>query len=476
MTTPSTAATPRDFPKAAKAALTDTALQDALAIMKSGFQARRLNAMDQLDDLEGMRDDARDVRVHALANLDQLLVRFEEQVAAHGGEVHWAKDAAEARDIVTRILTLRGARTVTKGKSMLSEEIELNAHLETVGITPVETDLGEYIVQLRGERPSHIIAPAFHLRREDVEDSFRKAHSDLDPRRELSTRADLVSEARDILREKFLAADAGITGANFLIAETGSAVIVTNEGNGDLTRLMPRTHIVLAGIEKVVETLNDVSFLLRMLTRSATGQDISTYVTFATGPRRGNETDGPSEFHVVLLDNGRSALLGGPAQEVLRCIRCGACANHCPVYGAVGGHAYGAVYSGPIGAALMPALTSVETARHLPSASTFCGRCDAVCPVRIPLTRIMRHWRTLAFVSGNVEGGVLAGLKMWARYARKPAKYAWAQAFAAKALRRFGNGRIRHLPMFRAWFRDRDLPAPASSSFQSQWRARRRGE
>ena len=471
-----TAATtsPRDFPKAAKAALNNTALQDALTLMKAGFLEKRAKAISELDDFDGMRDDARMVRDYSLANLGDLLVTFEAKVAENGGEVHWAKDAAEARDLVTRILQRRGARTVTKGKSMVSEEIELNAHLESIGITPIETDLGEYIVQIRGERPSHIIGPALHLRREDVEDSFRRTHGDLDPRRELSTRADLVSEARDILREKFLDADAGITGANFLVAETGTAVIVTNEGNGDLTRLLPRTHIVLAGIEKVVETLNDSSFLLRMLTRSATGQDISTYVTFASGPRRADETDGPSEFHVVLVDNGRSALLGGPAEEVLRCIRCAACVNHCPVYGAVGGHAYGAVYSGPIGAALMPALTGIEPSKYLPDASTFCGRCDSVCPVKIPLTRIMRFWRTQTFVSGNTEASFLFGLKSWARFAKHPHRYLRAMYTAAKVMRRFGDGRIRKLPFMRAWFKDRDLPTPAAHSFQSQWRARNR--
>jgi L-lactate dehydrogenase complex protein LldF len=466
-------ASPREFPGAARAALKDPALQTALRYMKTGFQERRTRAFAALPDAEAMRDDARAIRDHAIAHLDEFLVRFEERVTSNGGQVHWARDAKEAREIIGRILTERKVRIVTKGKTMLGEEIELNPYLEERGITPVETDLGEYIVQLRGERPSHIIAPAFHLRKVDVEETFRKHHTALNFKRELHERADLVAEAREVLRDQFLAADAGITGANFLVAETGDAIIVTNEGNGDLTRLMPKTHIVLAGIEKVVETLGDASYLLRILTRAATGQEISKYVTFMNGPRREGETDGPAEFHVVLLDNGRSGLIGSPAEEVLRCIRCAACANHCPVYGAVGGHAYGAVYSGPIGAALMPALQGVAVAHHLPEASTFCGRCDQVCPVKIPLTRIMRHWRGVAFAEGATDPSLRRGIKAWTWLARRPERYLRMGARAASVMKLFVSGdRIRWLPLFRGWFKERDLPHPAKTSFQAQWRAR----
>jgi L-lactate dehydrogenase complex protein LldF len=465
-------ATPRDFPAASRAALKDPALQSALRHMKAGFQEKRGRAYAALPDAEGMREDARAIRDYALSHLDELLVRFEERVVANGGQVHWARDAKEARDIIGRILKDKKARIVTKGKTMLGEEIALNPHLEEIGITPVETDLGEYIVQLRGERPSHIIAPAFHLRRADVEETFRKHHTALSFKRELDERSDLVAEARSILRDQFLMADAGITGANFLVAETGTAIVVTNEGNGDLTRLLPKTHIVLAGIEKVVDTLADASFLLRMLTRAATGQAISKYVTFAGGARR--EGESAPDFHVVLLDNGRSSLLGSPAEEALRCIRCAACANHCPVYGTVGGHAYGAVYSGPIGAVFTPALTGVAEAHNLPSASTFCGRCDAVCPVKIPLTRIMRHWRSVAFAEGVTPSSFRRGLKMWARLAKRPEKYQRAMHWAVRAMQPFVAGtRVRWLPILRSWFRDRDLPQPARTSFQAQWRARK---
>jgi L-lactate dehydrogenase complex protein LldF len=349
----------------------------------------------------------------------------------------------------------------------------LNAFLEAEGFTPIETDLGEYIIQLRKEPPSHIVAPAFHLRREDVERSFRTAHAALPPDRSLSERSALVAEARAVMRRHFEAADAGITGANFLVAETGTAIIVTNEGNGDLTRLLPRTHIVITSIEKVVPTLADASVLLRLLTRSATGQEITSYVTFASGPKRASDADGPSGFHVVLLDNGRSALLNSPVAEVLNCIRCGACLNHCPVYGAVGGHAYGTVYPGPIGAALMPGLAGLKQAQDLPQASSFCGRCEAVCPVKIPLTRIMRHWRNASFASGVTPWPARAALKLWAFLALRPSLYRRAASVSAFLLRRRARGgRIQTLPAFRGWFAERDLAAPARESFQSQWRHR----
>ena len=342
----------KPFPQRAHDALHDARLQHALLHLKEGFQVRRAAAFAQMSDPEALREQCRAIRESALSRLDELLEQFEARVRANGGHVHWARDAAEARNVVTRILKEAGARTVTKGKSMVTEEIELNAHLATQGITPVETDLGEYIIQLRGEKPSHIVAPAFHLNRADVETSFRQAHDRLPPARTLDSRPALVSEARAVLRKRFESADAGITGANFLIAETGTAVIVTNEGNGDLTRLLPRTHIVVTGIEKVVPALNDFAILLRLLPRSATGQEITSYVSLMSGPKRADDADGPEAFHVVLVDNGRSELLRSPVREILQCIRCGACMNHCPVYGAIGGHAYNAVYPGPLGAAL----------------------------------------------------------------------------------------------------------------------------
>jgi L-lactate dehydrogenase complex protein LldF len=467
------------FPREARAALHDVRLQGALAHLKEGFQHKRAAAFAGFPiPFEALREQGRAIRDSALSQLDGLLLQFETQVEAAGGHVHWARDAAEARDVVTGILKQAGAKTVTKGKSMVTEEIELNAHLVAQGITPVETDLGEYIIQLRDEKPSHIVAPAFHLQRSDVEESFRTAHQSLPEARSLDDRPALVGEARAVLRRHFEAADAGITGANFLIAETGTAIIVTNEGNGDLTRLLPRTHIVVTGIEKIVPRLADAAILLRLLTRSATGQEITSYVSFMSGPKRKEDADGPENFHVVLLDNGRSALLSSPAREVLQCIRCGACMNHCPVYGAVGGHAYGATYPGPLGAALDPGLDGLTKTYHLPNASSFCGRCETVCPVKIPLTRIMRHWRNEAFARGIPSWSFDAGLKMWSWIARHPPLYAMGTAIAARIMRAIAgkHPRLRSLPILSGWFAARDLAKPAAVSFQARWHSRRPGK
>jgi L-lactate dehydrogenase complex protein LldF len=277
-----------------------------------------------------------------------------------------------------------------------------------------------------------------------------------------------------VLREKFLASDIGITGANFLVAETGSSIIVTNEGNGDLTQILPRVHIVIASIEKIVPTLEDAAQILRVLGRSATGQDMTVYTTVSTGPRRPQDVDGPDEYHVVLVDNGRSAMLGTEFEEMLRCIRCGACMNHCPVYHAVGGHAYGWVYPGPMGAVLTPSLMGVDKGGHLPNASTFCGRCESVCPVRIPLPKMMRHWREREFERHLAPAVVRAGLGVWAFFARRPALYKAMTGLAMPVLGLLGRsaGRFRRLPLAGGWTRYRDLPAPEGKTFQAQWRAR----
>ena len=299
-----------EFKENATRALQDPVLQKALRNVEAGFIGKRAKAVGKLPEFESLRDSARDIKEHVLANLDLYLEAYEAKVLEAGGKVHWAVTAEDARAVVLDICRRAGARTVTKGKSMIAEEIGLNAHLEAAGITPVETDLGEYIIQLRGELPSHIIAPAVHLNKEQVESDFRRVHTDLPMDRDLSEPVQLLTEARGVLRERFLAADVGITGANFLVAETGTSIIVTNEGNGDLTQILPRVHIVVASIEKIVPTLEDASQLLRVLARSATGQEISVYTTFSTGPRRPGDPDGPQEYHVVLLDNGRSAMLG----------------------------------------------------------------------------------------------------------------------------------------------------------------------
>jgi L-lactate dehydrogenase complex protein LldF len=470
-------ATSHNFPANARAGLADPVLQRALGLARTGFPLRRREAIARLPEFEALREQGRAIKDHTLAHLDFYLELYEQRVTAAGGRVHWARNAAEARQAVLEICRAAGAKIVTKGKSMVAEEIALNEHLEANGITPVETDLGEYIIQLRHEPPSHIIAPAIHLMKEQVADAFRAAHHDLDPGRVLDEPRTLCDEARTILRPRFLAADVGITGANFLVAETGSGIIVTNEGNGDLTQTLPRVHIVITGIEKVVPTLEDAATLLRLLARSATGQEFSSYTTVSSGPRHLGDLDGPEEYHVVLLDNGRSGLLGGEFQDMLRCLRCAACLNHCPVYAAVGGHAYGWVYPGPMGAVLTPALIGLHEAGHLPNASTFCGRCEEVCPVKIPLPKMMRHWREREFAAKEAPATYRYGLGAWAWVASRPALYHFMVEAKARALGWLGktHGRFRSLPLASGWTRMRDMPAPEGRSFHSLWAERQRG-
>jgi L-lactate dehydrogenase complex protein LldF len=458
-------------------ALNDRQLQKALGNVQRGFIEKRQKAVDLLPEFEALRDSARDIKNHTLAHLDLYLEAYEAKVTAAGGHVHWAETAQDARAIILDICRKAGAKTVTKGKSMISEEVGVNAYLEENGIKPVETDLGEYIIQLRNEPPSHIIAPAVHLNKEQIEADFRRVHTHLDPQRSLAEAQTLLTEARTILRSSFLAADVGITGANFLIAETGTSVIVTNEGNGDLTQILPRVHIVIASIEKVTPTLEDVSQILRVLARSATGQELSVYTTFSTGPKRAEDPDGPEEYHVVLLDNGRTAMLGTEFQEMLRCIRCGACMNHCPVYHSVGGHAYGSVYPGPMGAVLTPTLWGVDKAGHLPNASTFCGRCESVCPMRIPLPKMMRHWREKEFERALNPAAARWGLGVWAYFAKRPKLYQFVTGLAMRVLGRAGmvrGGSFESLPLAGGWTRHRELPAPEGRTFQQQWAAGRR--
>ncbi len=464
-------ATSPNFPQNARRAMADASLQKAMARTRPMFPARRAAAVAALPEFEALRETGKQIKDHTLANLDFYLETFAANVERAGGQVHWCSDADEARAAVLKICQDAGARTVTKGKSMISEELGINKHLEAHGIAPVETDLGEYILQLRDEPPSHIIAPAFHLNREDWEASFRKAHTDLPADRVFHERRDILTEARTRLREKFLAADVGITGANFLIAETGSSVIVTNEGNGDLTQTLPRVHIALASIEKVVPTLEDCTSLLRLLARSATGQDFSVYTTFSTGPRRAADLDGPAEYHVVMLDNGRSAMIGTAFQDMLRCIRCAACLNHCPVYGTVGGHSYGWVYSGPMGSVLTPGLIGVDQAGHLPNASTFCGKCESVCPVKIPLPKMMRHWREREFERHLSPATTRAGLRLWGWFAQRPQAYRLLTRLMARTLGKLGRkkGRFSSLPFAASWTEGRDLPAPEGDTFFTRY-------
>ena len=421
---------------------------------------KRRDAVNAVPEFDAMRTSATAIREHTLRYLDHYLCVFEEKVQARGGRVHWARDAAQARDLVVDLCREYGVRAVAKSKSMVTEEINLNDALESAGLEVTETDLGEYIIQLAGERPSHIIAPAVHKSRGDIRELFERHHGARDSDRE--SVSGLVDEARQVLRGRFAAADVGITGANFLVAETGSVLIVSNEGNVDLSVDLPARHIAVTGIEKVVPSLDDAMSLVRVLGRSASGQAMTTYCRLFTGAAQDGSLD------VVLVDNGRSAILGSEQREILHCIRCGACLNHCPVYMATGGHAYGWVYPGPMGAVLTPLLAGVGRYGGLADASTFCGRCESVCPVSIPLPRLLRSIR-------QQKGGSSSLLRLWGWIARRPGVYAAVTSLGARILRGLAGrrGRLRRVPWMSGWTGVRDLPAPQGRTFRARWQRKR---
>jgi L-lactate dehydrogenase complex protein LldF len=459
----------------AEAALREPNLQAALKQLELGFVAGRRRCYDALPEFEALRERAREVLDHTLENLDAYLLEYEARVTESGGRVHWARTPAEARDIVVGICRDAEARGVIRGKSMIGEEIGVNEALEAAGFEVTETDLGEYILQIGKQPPSHIVAPAIHMTKDEISDLFVEHHRELGFGARLTERNALVAEARAVLRRKFLAADVGMTGANFLIAETGSNVIVTNEGNGDLSSTLPRVQIVTAAIDKVVPTLEDASLLLRLLPRSATGQEITAYTTFTTGPRHDGDADGPDEYHVVLIDNHRSEMLASELRPMLRCIRCGACMNHCPVYGRIGGHAYGWVYPGPMGSVLTPVMVGLDEAGHLPNACTLNGRCETVCPVKIPLPTLLRKLRSRQHLERHNSWFARSALSLWTWVARRPRLYQalCRPAIALLALAGRKRGAFRSLPLASGWTRARDLPAPQGSTFQALWQRQR---
>ncbi|WP_440995396.1 LutB/LldF family L-lactate oxidation iron-sulfur protein [Arhodomonas sp. SL1] len=457
------------FKANARAALADENLRQALAKAKGGFVGKRTDAVAAYPDFEALRERGAAIKDHTLANLDHYLARFSAAVTERGGNVHYAMDAAEARDAILGICRDVEARRVIKSKTMAGEEIGLNEALERE-FELVETDLGEYIIQLAKEPPSHIIAPAVHKTRAEITRLFDEHHHQRfdGP---LRPAPELVAEARKVLREKFLSADVGISGANFLIADTGTVTLVTNEGNADLGTTRPRVHIVIAGIEKLVPGTDEASTMLRLLARSATGQEISAYTSFLTGAKRPEDPDGPDEYHVVLLDNGRTGMLGNEFRPMLRCIRCGACMNHCPVYSAIGGHAYGWVYPGPMGKVLTPMFRGLDGTVDLPNACTLNGRCASVCPVKIPLPDLIRRLRDWQFDAGLGSRTSRLGLQAWAWVARHPRLYHGLTRVGTRALRLVGGrGSARRLPLAGGWTGSRDLPLPEGSTFQAAWR------
>lgn len=457
-----------DFRGRAEAALKDPQLQDALARATTRFIGLRKTAFADLPDGETLRGRAAAAKAEAIRHLDRYLAQFVAAARAAGCTVHAAADAAEARTIILEIARTRAVRRIVKSKSMATEEIHLNGALEAAGLTVTETDMGEWIIQLAGEMPSHIIAPAIHKTKAQVADLFAAASGGEVP----DTIEGMVGLARSLLREAFLIADMGISGVNVAVAETGSIAIVTNEGNGRLVTSLPRIHVAVMGIEKLVPTLEDLITILKVLPRSATGQKTSCYVSVLTGPAAPGEEDGPEELHLVLLDNGRSGALGTDFEDSLSCLRCGACLNVCPVYRQIGGHAYGSVYAGPIGITITPMLTPGPEAHAIAAGSTLCGACHDVCPVRIDIPRMILHRRAEAVEHQGAEVADRLAFRTLALILRHPTLYRLAAA-AGRLLQRpfLRDGRISHLPgPLAAWTASRDFPPLARRSFQARWR------
>jgi L-lactate dehydrogenase complex protein LldF len=436
-----------DFKRQVTIKLADVRLQEALSRLQTRFVEGRSAVISEIHDLQETRNAAAAIRDRVLNDLEHWLLYFEQQATKRGAIVHWAETGQDVNRIVAEIAVGHGVRTATKSKSMVSEECGLNEALERAGVEVMETDLGEYILQIAHEAPSHIVAPVVHKNKDEISDLFAKIHQL--PRK--TGIAELCREAREILRPAFLNADMG-----------------TNEGNGRLVTTLPRVHVAITGIEKVVPTLEDVSTLLRLLPRSATGQSITNYVSVLTGTKDDTDSDGPEHFHIILLDNGRSSLLGGEMQDMLRCIRCGACMNHCPVYQNIGGHAYGWVYPGPMGSILTPLLGGMENAPDLPNASTLCGACAVVCPVKIPLPDLLRKLREKQMEIGMKSRQETFMLRAWAWLALHPKIYAMTTSIAVRFMKLLGGREklLHHLPGARGWSGGRDFPAPQGKTFR----------
>ncbi len=461
------------FKERAHVKMNDALLQHNLKKMQGKFVAKRRSSITELDDFEGTRDAGKAIRNRALDNLDTWLLLFEENAKKRGATVLWAETPADVNKLVLEIAQRHAVKKIIKSKSMVSEESALDQAIEAAGMKVVETDLGEYILQINDyEPPSHIIGPALHKSKEEVAELFSRTHGT--PKKDGIE--ELCLEARGVLRQHYLTADMGISGGNFFVAETGSVVLVTNEGNATLTTTLPKVHVAISGIEKIVPTLEDVATLMRLLPRSSTGQSISNYVDILTGTKGEGEFHGAQHMYFIIVDSGRTGVLASEVKEALRCIRCGACMNHCPVYQNVGGHSYGWVYPGPIGSILTPMYVGLELAQDLPAASTMCNQCGVVCPVRIPLPDLQRKLREAAFSRNLRPWYERAGIKAWAWAAQHPALYALGAKVAVRLLRMMGGrDRLIHkLPVGAGWTEGRDMPAPAGRTFRELYAAQRR--
>ncbi len=465
-----------DFTARADSALNDPQLRANFRRAMDGLMSKRRAVFDDPQELEALRDRGASIRRNALAQLPALLEQLESRCRANGIEVHWAETVAQANEIVLRIAQDNGVKRVIKGKSMVSEEMHLNEFMAGHGIECLESDLGEYIIQLDHETPSHIIMPAIHKNKDQIAQLFERAveqghySEDVD---------ELTAMARRRLREAFASADMGLSGVNFAVAETGTLCLVENEGNGRMCTTVPPLHVAVMGIEKVVERLDDVAPLLSLLTRSATGQPITTYVNMISSPRKPGERDGPRAVHLVLLDNGRSRIYADEQlRQTLQCIRCGACMNHCPVYSRIGGHAYASVYPGPIGKILMPQLDGIARSGELAGASSLCGACAEVCPVRIPIPQLLVRLRKEA-VAPSVDGAAVLGAgtrrkgleawvwKAWAGVHARPAPYRWMTGLSARL-----GAALPNVGALKAWTSVRSKPRLAGSTLHQLARAK----
>ena len=466
------AAAAPDFPAAAKEALGNVQLRRNVRHATTVIRHKRASVVGEMADWEALRDAAHYIKDHTLRYLDVYLARFEERCTRAGGRVHWARDADEANRIIIDIIRAHGQSEVIKVKTMTSDETRLNVALADAGISPYETDLADLIIQLGRDRPSHIVVPALHRNRTEIRDIFRRT---MQLEQLTDEPPDLAAAARRFLREKFLRVQVGFSGANFAVADTGSVCVVESEGNGRMCVTLPRLLVTMVGIEKVVPGVRDLEVFLQLLPRSATGERMNPYNSIWTGV---TPADGPEEFHVVLLDNGRTTVLADQAsRETLDCIRCGACLNACPVYRQTGGHAYGSIYSGPIGAILTPQLQSMEHSRSLPYASSLCGACYEVCPVKIDIPEILIHLRQKIVEQGDAPIGERVAMKAVGFALAGARRLETAQALARVAQWPFAHhGRLEHLPPpLKAWIETRDLPAMPAQSFRDWWASRAKG-
>jgi len=461
----------RSFYRNSEKALANATLQSAISRTTGKFVRTRAASVDAFPGFEAVRHEGSRIKEETLGRLDHYLALFIAEAEKRGAAVHVARDAAEAREIAAGIARQEGITLAVKSKSMVAEEVDLNSALEAAGVEVVESDLGEFIIQLAGEPPSHLIAPAVHKTREQVSRLFEQKLGE--PYTEQIP--ELVRIARKHLRAKFLAAGMGISGANFLCADTGSIALVTNEGNGRMGTILPRVHLAVASIEKIIPRLADLPVFLHLLPRSATGQVISTYVSVLTGTKRPGDPEGPEKLHILLVDNGRTAILQGKYREILKCIRSGACLNICPVYQSVGGHAYGWTYPGPMGSVLTPLLVGLAEGAPLPNASTLCGACAEVCPVEIPLPRLLLELRSDERDQGLKNPEEVLGMKAFAAVMSRAGILEALERVIGVLCQIFcKEGKVPWLPLkFSGWTDKRDFPAPVPQPFRRLWKKQR---